>query len=228
MIKVYASSSKGNVFEVFDGTTRILLECGLPFKQLQAALGYDLSGFSGCLLSHEHMDHAKAAAMLHRRGMELYASAGTLDALHIQGAGSHRLEPLKQVSIGTLVVLPFPVHHDGAEPFGYLIYSTVTGEKAVFATDTYRIEYVFSGLTEIAIECNYSEALLDGSDLAEVVVERIRRNHFSLEGCMEFLGACDLAAVRRIHLIHLSAERSDAELFRREIMAATGKEVHIA
>lgn len=34
-IKPVASSSKGNAYLVSDGTTTILLECGLPLKELK-------------------------------------------------------------------------------------------------------------------------------------------------------------------------------------------------
>lgn len=33
-IQVLASSSRGNCYRIDDGTTPILLECGIPFKDL--------------------------------------------------------------------------------------------------------------------------------------------------------------------------------------------------
>ena len=42
-----ASSSKGNCYLVGDGETAILRECGLPFRRIKQALGFDLSGKIG-------------------------------------------------------------------------------------------------------------------------------------------------------------------------------------
>lgn len=69
-----ASSSKGNAYVVSDGDTTLLLECGLTCKELQKRLGYQLSGVTACLVSHEHQDHAKAAAQLLRQGVPVYMS----------------------------------------------------------------------------------------------------------------------------------------------------------
>ena len=69
-----ASSSKGNAYVVSDGDTTLLLECGLTFKELQKRLGYQVSGLTACLVSHEHQDHAKAAAQLLKHGVPVYMS----------------------------------------------------------------------------------------------------------------------------------------------------------
>ena len=55
-----ASSSAGNAYIVSDSDTRILLECGIPYKQLQKLSGFALSELRACLVSHEHKDHAKS------------------------------------------------------------------------------------------------------------------------------------------------------------------------
>lgn len=74
-----ASSSKGNAYVVSDGETTLLLECGLTFKELQKRLSYHLAGITACLVSHEHQDHAKAAAQLLKRGVPVYM----LSLIHI-------------------------------------------------------------------------------------------------------------------------------------------------
>ena len=50
----------------------------------------------------------------------------------------------------------------------------------------------------------------------------------SLETAKDFLRANDLTAVQEIWLCHLSDGNSDAERFKREIQALTGKPVYIA
>ncbi|MFR4335674.1 MAG: MBL fold metallo-hydrolase [Lawsonibacter sp.] len=53
-----ASSSHGNAYLVEDGTTCLLIECGVSWKKLQKLTGFGVSGIAGCLISHEHKDHA--------------------------------------------------------------------------------------------------------------------------------------------------------------------------
>lgn len=59
-IQVLASSSKGNCYRVSNGSTPLLLECGIRFKEIQQKLNFRLSEIAGCLVSHEHQDHCKA------------------------------------------------------------------------------------------------------------------------------------------------------------------------
>ena len=80
-----ASSSAGNAYIVSDKDTRILLECGVSHKKLQKLSGFSLPEFQACLVSHEHKDHAKSVSDLIERGMEVYMSQGTAEALETDG-----------------------------------------------------------------------------------------------------------------------------------------------
>lgn len=227
----FASSSKGNLYTVEDGRTRLMLECGLPWKDLQKHLQFQTSGIAGCLLSHAHSDHSKSWANVAKAGIDLYMLLGTAEAL---GAAGHRINlvaPKQQFTIGSFIVLPLKAEHSDVPTLGYLIKSTVDGEKLLFLIDTAYTRYRFTGLNIIAVECNYSLPLLDANVQAGTVpVElrnRIVRSHFSLENVKDFLWANDLRAVREIHLLHLSADNSDAELFKRQIQMTTGKPVFV-
>ena len=78
-----ASSSKGNCYVVGDGETAVLLECGLPFRRIKQALGFDLSSIRACLISHEHQDHAKSAEALVKSGAPVFASQGKIGRAHV-------------------------------------------------------------------------------------------------------------------------------------------------
>lgn len=229
LIKPYLSSSKANLYEVSDGRTQLLLECGCTFKQMQDLLGFRMTGYAGCLITHEHGDHSLAASQLAKRGVAIYATPGTLEALHLKGY-YYKTVPMeygKPVRINTLTAMAFPTVHNAAQPCGYVITSETTKESLVFATDTYNIGYKFAGATEIAIECNYSRELMS-DNLPDQVRRRIEHSHMSLEACRDFLVAQDLSTVKRIWLVHLSRERSDAEEFRKYIEKATGVRTVVA
>lgn len=136
-----ASSSHGNAYLVEDGTTCLLIECGVSWKKLQKLTGFGVSGIAGCLISHEHKDHAGCYEQLIRSGVPVYASRGTAEAL-----GCEQLEPLEDrevVTLGSFDILPFPTFHDAAEPMGFLIRSRTDGDKLVFATDTVNLSKYF-------------------------------------------------------------------------------------
>jgi len=220
----HASSSRGNCYTVESGSTRLLLEAGLPIREIRRRLGFTLSGFAGVCVTHEHQDHAKAVVDLLRSGTPVYCSAGTAAALGLSGYHLHILADREQVQIGDFRVLPFATQHDAAEPLGFLLADAT--DKLLFATDTSYLQWKFRGLTMIAIECNFAADLLP-ADMPTSQRARLEGSHMSLAAVKELLGANDLSAVREIHLLHLSREHSDAERFQREIEGATGMPVWV-
>ena len=225
-----ASGSSGNCYRVTDGNTPLLLECGIPFKQIKQGLDFQTSELAGCLVSHCHMDHCKAVKDVMKAGIDCYASKGTFDALGISGHRAAAVWPRGLFEIGTWIVLPFQTEHDAAEPLGFLLYSRETREKLLFATDTFYVRYRFRCLTHLMIECNYAlDILQDNVSAGRIAPDRKNRllkSHFSLANVKEFLMANDLSRVREIHLIHLSNDNSDAARFKREIQELTGKMVY--
>ena len=225
-----ASGSKGNCYHLTDGTTEILLECGIPIKKIRESLDFRLSSVSACLVSHEHQDHAKAAADIMAAGIDIYASQGTIDALDIKGHRLHPIRALQGFTIGTWYILPIDLVHDAAEPLGFVCVSG--NERLLFATDTAYVKYLVPGLTHICIECNYDEETLSENvtqgKIDPVLRQRIVENHMSLDRVKAMLFANDLSNVEEIWLLHLSDENADAERFRKEIFWLTGRKVYVA
>lgn len=230
IITPLASSSAGNCYHLTDGRTELLLEAGIRLKTIRQRLGFRLSRMAGCLVSHEHQDHAKAVGELMKAGVDVYASKGTLDAL---GATSHRAKVIRAkepVEIGTWRVMPFNVVHDAAEPLGFLLASPAG--KVVYITDTAYCPYRFQGITHVMVECNYSIQLLNENVrrgiVPEAVKSRIIQSHMALETVIDFLRACDLSQVQEIWLLHMSDNNSDEAMFKRRVQEVTGKAVYIA
>ncbi len=222
-----ASGSSGNAYRLTDGTTELLIEAGLPFRQLREGLNFGLSRIAGALISHEHGDHARAVRDLLKAGVDCYMSQGTARALGLDGHRLRIIRAKETFQIGTWTVLPFDAVHDAAEPLGFLLASG--GDKMLFLTDSAYCRYRFNGLTEIAIECNYDLDVLKTNVIAGVVDHEVKRrtlrSHMSLQTCLGFLRANDLRRVRQIWLLHLSGDNSDAERFKTEVQRLTGKPV---
>ncbi|MCM2675599.1 MBL fold metallo-hydrolase [Alkalicoccobacillus plakortidis] len=229
-VKALRSSSKGNCYHITDGTTSLLIECGIKLNEIQKGIGFKLSEVQGCLISHEHKDHSLAVNELLKRGINCYTSSGTIEELDVD---HHRLLPVKSklpFKIGTWSIVPFDVQHDVSEPFGFLLVNKA-GDKLLFATDTYYIKYRFFGLTHIMIEANYSKEILDRKieqgHVPALMKDRLMRSHFSLENVKDFFKVNDMSKVQEIWLLHLSDSNSDASAFKREIAQITGKVIHV-
>ena len=128
MVHPIASGSSGNAYYISDGQSSLLLDAGIPLAQIQAGCGYQVSQLSGCLVTHGHSDHVKAAKDLARLGVNIYTSRGTAEMAELTGHRIRTVQALGRFHTGTFEVLPFDVEHDVPEPLGFLIQSTVTGE----------------------------------------------------------------------------------------------------
>lgn len=203
-----ASSSAGNAYLVDDGESKLLIECGIPYRRLQKLTGFGRAGIAGCLLSHEHHDHAKCHMELIKNGVPVYASEWTAEALECETMSllpyNERGE-YDEFSIGTFDVKPFPTFHDAAEPVGYLIRSRVDGDRLLFATDTVNLGYKIKGLNVVAIESNYSEEILARcTKLPDKVRYRISNTHMEIMRTCAYLERLDRSKLREVYLLHLS------------------------
>jgi phosphoribosyl 1,2-cyclic phosphodiesterase len=225
-INVFGSSSKGNCYHV-DSSSPLLLDAGLPFKEIQRRLNFQTSSIAGVLITHQHMDHCKAVKDLIKAGIDCYMNQATCDVL---GVVSHRIKviaPMEQIKINEWAIMAFPLEHD-VDNLGYLISNGI--EKILYITDTSFCRFKFNGVTRLLIEANYSYEILKQhieNDQTTGKESRLINTHFALEDVKEFLIANDFSKLKEIILIHLSDGNSDAELFKKEIAELTGKIVRI-
>ena len=221
-----ASSSAGNAYIVSDTDTRILLECGVSHKKLQKLSGFSLSEFQACLVSHEHKDHAKSVQELIGRGMAVYMSQGTAEALETDAV--QLIENMEQFNVGSLDIVPFTTFHDAAEPLGFLIKSRADGDVLAFATDTVNLRYKFPGLNILAIEANYDKAILERCEkMPEKVRYRIGNAHMEIDTLCDYLRSLDLSQCREIHLLHLSDATSHEGHFINKVARAVPRGIEI-
>lgn len=54
-VRVLASSSAGNCIHISNGSSNLLLDCGMPWKWIQQSLDWKMSELDGVLVSHEHL-----------------------------------------------------------------------------------------------------------------------------------------------------------------------------
>jgi phosphoribosyl 1,2-cyclic phosphodiesterase len=202
-----------------------MLDCGLPWPKAKKAFVFATSSVSAVLLGHSHGDHSQGVSGAAAAGIDIYLLPETKSELGLSGHRYHEIEPLKQFSVGTLTVLPFPLEHD-VPNCGFLI-ADQSGDKVCYINDTCYSRYRFREVGIYAIEVNYSKATMsEGIPLAHRL--RVMRSHMSLETVLAFLRANDLRHVREIHLLHLSDDNSDEQAFKAAVQSATGIPAYVA
>lgn len=225
-IQCFHSSSAGNLYQIGS----LLVEAGVSIKRIRECLKFRLSEIAGCLISHEHMDHAKGASDLMKAGVDLYMSKGTAEALGLSGHRLHIVKAGERFTVGGWAVMPFATVHDAEEPLGFLL--ARGNEKVLFATDTHYIPHRFKGLTHIMIEASYDTEILehnmDSGILHPALASRLVTNHMSIKTTLGVLRSNDLRHVREIHLLHLSRDNADAESFQRRAQEVSARPVYIA
>lgn len=229
-VETIASGSSGNCYRIWDGQTNILIECGIRFREIREALDFQLSEISGCLVSHEHQDHCKAAKDIVKAGIDCYMSHGTAESLNLSGHRIKTVKPKQKFEVGTYTVLPFSTEHDAVEPLGFLIQSS-NKTRLLYISDSYYCRYRFKNVGYFLVECNYAREILEENIKSGVtppaIKSRILRSHFELENVKQFFKVNDLSGCREIHLIHISNDNGDPELFKSEIRKLTGKPVYV-
>lgn len=236
-LHVINTGSAGNCYLLKASTGEILMiECGVPFKEIQKALDFDYSGVAGCLVSHEHKDHCKAVKGVLNAGIGVYSTVKTYNEMGTDGNVNTRFIVANGATVRTngingFKVLAFPVNHDAVDPVGFLIHHPECG-VVLFATDTYYLKQTFSGLNNIIIEANYCEDILNDLEAKgkanTYVSDRVRQSHMSIQQCINTLNANDLSKVNNIVLIHLSDANSDEKRFKSMVEQVTGKRTFVA
>ncbi|MBR4224631.1 MAG: MBL fold metallo-hydrolase [Oscillospiraceae bacterium] len=169
MMRMYPlfSSSGGNCTYIGTKTQGILIDCGVVYKRLTAALDdidIPLSAVKAVFITHEHTDHIRGLKMLTKAtGIPVYSREWTLDALYDSGHIMSRAVDIGEgTDIAGMHITCFETPHDAASPCGYRI-ETEDGSCAV-CTDlgevTDEVRAGIMGVRAILLEANYDPEML--------------------------------------------------------------------
>lgn len=226
-IKVIASGSSGNCTALNCGKVTILLDAGIGFDRIQRALNF--RNPTAALITHEHGDHAKPStiAELLKRGVDVYMTKGTAEALKLDN--SHRLHLIESGTRYELDEFKFyatPTIHDAAEPVMYSIGNAKFNVR--YIVDSGKIPLKFALTDYLLIETNYLSSNLQDASIDQTQKDRISKNHLSVEKVLEWLKRnIFLERLKEVHLIHISKRHGDGEIFRQMVQAAVGDDVEV-
>lgn len=229
---VIGSSSAGNSYAIEGKDESLLIEAGLPLKEVRKMT--DLTKVSGTIVSHHHGDHAKHVREFSVR----FPIASPKSVLDKCPAAIQKI-PIyegRTVSLGGFGCTPFVVPHSNSDGspctnVGWLIHHKELG-TALFATDTYTLPYTFPNVNHFIIEANYADDALDGmvasGKLSKSQADRIRLSHFSIDNAIKTITQCGTDKLTDIIFIHLSSRHSDKQMFADMGTRMLGVPVYIA
>lgn len=227
LVKTINSGSSGNGYALISGEEILLLECGVPAKEILKAIDYQTAKVSGCLLSHVHGDHSAYIKQYMRYGIKVYTSDEVeSDIETVIGEKTVGLKRMKRQQIGVFSVIPFRVPHGETECDGWLIDSP--DGRTVFITDAEYCPYDFSkmNINYGLIECNYSEDYIsreeDGAKFSHVLA-----GHMELQTCKRLIQSINSNSLRSIGLIHLSSGNGNPARFVDEIKGIVDCDVDV-
>lgn len=208
-LKCLGSSSAGNCYLLTsnNGET-IILDCGIPIKEIKKGLNWNIKDVVGVLCTHKHLDHSK--------------SVKDFEAMGIQILAPYLGDSRKSMNMGGFTVKSFDLttidgnwthtNADGSECpcYGFLITHPEMG-RMLYITDTNLIKWRFKGITHILLGVNYDKDLIDNEDPAKV--NHVYRGHMSIDTACDFVKANNSKDLKNVIMCHLSSENADSDSF---------------
>lgn len=210
-LKVLGSGSSGNCYILESDAEALIIEAGVPFREVKVALGFNVRKIVGVICTHRHNDHIKYLKDFVTSGIRSIAP-NDYWMEHITEwwfqYGERYDETRKCIDIGNFKVMPFLVVHD-VPCYGFYIKHPDIG-SLIYASDTEYIKYRFKNINHILVEANYSDNLIDNEAVNR---EHVLRGHMSLQTALDFILTNDNPALRNVVLLHLSDNNADSAQF---------------
>lgn len=240
---VLASGSKGNAIYISDGQTAILMDAGLSGVEIQRRMEtaqLDIQDLKAIVVSHEHSDHVRGVGVMARRyHLPVYINQATAAAASGQLG---RIDDMRYYDIGQsftidrLVVHPFAISHDAADPAGFTV--AQNGRKIGIATDlgiaTGMVKQHLKACSVLVLEANHDPTMLTEGPYPWPLKQRIksRNGHLSNQASRDLLGEIKHDGLCHVILAHLSEVNNTPEKALEAVHQAIHKEdqlkLHVA
>lgn len=212
-IKVLSSGSQGNCYLLDYNNETLILDCGIPIKEIKKGLDFDISRVVGVCITHAHQDHLLSVKDFKNMGIQVFEGYKNYE----QG-----INTMYSKEFGSFKIKTFQLPHDGTLNCGYFI--TVGDQKILYMTDFEYCRYKFTkqNVDHILIECNYQQELIN-EDLPQFV-HKIR-GHASLNTCKDFIDVNKSDNLKTVLLLHMGGDTCNAMECVEQIQEIVGKDV---
>lgn len=189
------SGSSGNSIFVSGGNAKILIDAGLPGRNIENALksiGESPTDIDAIFVTHEHIDHTKGVGVLSRRyDIPIYAKEPTWNSMahSIGKIKEHNIKIMDSscICINDMDIINYKIPHDAASPCGYAIHAE--NKKICIATDLgYFSDEVKDSIEDanvVLLESNHDVEMLKFGPYPYSLKKRILSDigHLSNEAC---------------------------------------------
>lgn len=211
-VRCIGTGSSGNCYALYDNDGKILLlDLGLARKEILKGIDFNVSDVSGAVVSHGHVDHAKAVKDFENMGIPIFKPFDETKACHLK------------IRYGSFSIQAFKVPHDGVPCYGF--YITVDGHRILYATDYLHLPASFrtKRLTNMIVECNYQKEYLNKESPK---YDHQLKGHCSLDTLIEKVIKENMTSdLRTIVLCHLSGDSADPLECLAEVQKVVGEGV---
>lgn len=207
-LKCIGSGSSGNSYALIDSDNKILLlDLGLPPKEIKRAIDFRISDVVGAVVTHRHLDHSKSVADFKKMGIPVFAPHKSLEPMDFnswQGT-------IQAIDLTDLNGKWMHTNADGSECpcYGFLIEHSELG-RMLYITDTELIKWKFRDINHILLGVNYDKDLLDNKNRSKR--NHVYRGHLSIDTACEFV-KCNSDSLETVIMCHLSDSNSDVDSF---------------
>lgn len=221
-----ASGSGGNATYLETKEAKILIDCGISYRQITTRLktkDLDLENLDGILITHEHTDHVKGVDVtLKKHNALIHLTEDTYEGMYYKYKDNIKREQLSFITPDTtfhikdIMVTPISVSHDASDAVGYIIEHD--GKKMVYITDVGYLpkrDHDLLRNAEIYIfESNYDVTMLFTSKRPFYLKQRIDsvKGHMSNNDSAYNLAQLVGVNTKQVVLAHRSKECNTNEL----------------
>lgn len=220
-----ATGSTGNCYLLTsnNGET-LILDCGIPIKEIKKGLNWNIKDVVGVLCTHKHLDHSKSVEDFEAMGIPVFAPY----------LGNSR----KSMNMGGFTVRPFDLTtidgnwtHTNADGtpcpiYGFLITHKEMG-RMLYITDCEVVKWKFKDINHILLGVNYDKDLIDRDNAGKA--NHVFRGHLSIDTACDFVKANYSDSLQNVIMCHLSSENSDSDSFIEKMKkVACGANVDVA
>lgn len=220
-----ATGSTGNCYTLTSNSGEtLILDCGIPIREIKKGLNWNIRNVVGCIVSHAHSDHSKSVKDFEAMGIPVFAPYRSLKPMII---GDYKLK-VQAFDLTTVDGRWTHTNADGSECpcYGFLITHPEMG-KMLYITDTELIKWRFKDINHILLGVNYDKDLVDKDN--DPKTRHVFRGHLSIDTACDFVEANYSDSLQNVIMCHLSSENSDRDSFIEKMKkVACGANVDVA
>lgn len=222
-LKCIATGSTGNCYTLTsESGETLILDCGIPIKEIKKGLDWNIKDVVGVLCTHQHSDHNKSLKDFINMGIPVFAPYLSLESMKMETEFNIRMFDLTTID-GSWT------HTDAnGEPcpiFGFLITHPEMG-RMLYITDCELIKWKFKDINHILLGVNYDKDLVDTDNPK---ANHVFRGHLSIDTACDFVRANDSDSLQNVIMCHLSSENADKDSFVEKMKnAVNGANVDVA